>query len=643
MALALSVALSGLLSPSYAFADSSEFAKAEMEQSILKTSIVASKLTTIQKAISAYYTDKLAWPSSFDDLDGTSGLAEIYYQGSYSTPIGTITGTSATNSYTIRIGVLSNPTDFNLSIYENVAGQVGGDYDSTTNQILLSVPIPHSASIKKNMISRVADTSGFNLNTMETDLHLDSNDILNASKVFGVNANFDTLNTVNVNANSAALDTINADDLLVNVESTITDGTANSISFNSLTVTDTLEADDLNFNALDFDTVNATNAKSLNLIVTDTARATTLNADEVEFKNGNFHNSLNADVAHIQKLVTDSLQADQFITPISFNSHAEINGVMNTLSTLRVDSLHSVSGTASLGQTVLNKDLNSNVATLKSNLNITNSAFADEATFNNNLTVYGRSDFESLVGTSASISNLLRVKGDATITNTLSLNGDLIAGGRVIARNGEWYENGQKIVDKYYGINEKVADADRLGGKDSSQLAVKSRSNVFQRATTFNKNLNVNGSVTSGSGVLFSSSGRLYDQGTLVSSKYATKAELNQADQYINSYLTQVRADVESAINRKRGEIQGYESRINTVLAGQPAINSKIAQVTSNLNTTESNLATAKNYVNSGTSSLNGAKGKISAVEGVADRIASTTAWTTTVNEKTITINKRYR
>ncbi|HBC3902296.1 TPA: hypothetical protein KD856_004039 [Vibrio parahaemolyticus] len=640
-AIALGVALSGLFAP-IALANTQDIGQAELEQSMRQTSLVSSKLTTLQRAVSAFYSDKLRFPSSLDDLDGTSGLPEIYYKGNYKTPIGTISGVATANSYTLIIPVSSNPTNHQLGIYESVAGEIGGDYNSASNTIRVSVPIPHAASVRKNMLQTTPDTSGFGLNTMETDLSLGDNDITNVSKLLGESATFTNATSNEVQALSGSMDNLTTKDLLVNIESSVTDGDADTILFNTLDVTQTLTSKDFEFNSIDFTSVSADNTVAQSLDVAAAATVGTLIANEVEFERGNFHASLSADIVKVyDKFATDSLKVDRFISPVSFNSPVLINDVMTTMSSLTINGqLIQNSGITQLGKTTVLGDLETSTAQFVNNLTINNSVLANTAQFGGDVGVTGRTDLEAVVGTSANIGNLLRVNGSANVSNQVSLNGDLYAGSRLVARNGEWYENGQKLSSRYYGKNDKVANADKLGGKDSSLLAVKSRNNVFKGATTFSRNLVVNGTIRSGSGVLVDSSGRLYDQGVLVSSKYASKSDLSRADSDMQNYMNQIETAVVSEMNRKRSELQGYASRINKVRSGQGGIDTKNNQSQSYLNTASTNLSTALNYTNSGTQSLDGVKGKVSNLERLGNTVQNMTAYNTTVTRKTHTIYK---
>ena len=266
---------------------------------------------------------------------------------------------------------------------------------------------------------------------------------------------------------------------------------------------------------------------------------------------------------------------------------------------------------------------------------------AKTANFLQNVEVLGRTSLDALLGTSANVSNKVFVNGSANVTNELRLNGDLMAGNKVIARDGAWYENGQKVTERYYGLNDKVANAKKLGGKDSSLLAVKSRNNVFRSATTFSRDLRVNNAVRSASGLLIDSSGRLYDRGVLVSSRYAKKTDVTSATNEINSKIAQIESIVQSAVNQKQSQLTGYRNRINTVRGQQSSINTNNNSSLSLLAQADSNLTTANNYYRQANSKLQGGKTKVNALNSLGNTVKSMAAYRTTIVNHTHTIYKQ--
>lgn len=637
IACAIILSLGGSYVPS-AIAD--DVGNAELQRSLEQSQIASTKLTTLQDAVSSFYTANLRWPTTLSEL--TSGV-NVYYVGGFDTPFGTITGTqNGASSYSLTIAVDNTPSDYKLGQYETIAGLVGGDY--VANTININVTIPYSASVVKNMLQRTEDTSGFGLNTMKTDLSLDGNDITNIKSLIGDNATLTNVLSSTVTSQNASFDDLTTVDFVVNNRADIVDGNSNFATFDDLKITNKIETKDLDFQSIDFTDLTVDNNTITDLLtVTNRATIDQLVAENVEFETGSFSASLSAINADADTLFTDELYVDKVLTPVSFNSPVVINDVATALSDVVINgTLNQTTGSATLGKTSIAGNLNAPVVTFKHDLTINNSVYSSSGNFKGNVTVYGRSDLNALVGTSANIANKLKVNGNATVNDELNLNGNLIAGKQAIAKSSQWYENGTKIVDKYYGINEKVADAELLSGKDSSKLAIKARSNIFSQSATFQNNIYVNGSIRSGSGVLIDSSGRLYDGGTLVSSHYATKSELASADSAINSKLTQVESAIANEMARRRSELKGYETRIASVQSQQVTLDGKASSIDSLLNQSAANLASAENMVDQGSTSLNGAKGKVSSLSSLGSSVKNLDAYKTSVTRRTHYIYKRY-
>lgn len=637
IACAIILSLGGSYVP-LAFAD--DTGSAELQRSLNQSRIASTKLTTLQDAVSSFYTANLRWPSSLTEL--TSGV-NVYYVGGFDTPFGTITGSQVgANSYSLSISVDSSPSNYKQGQYETIAGLVGGEYAADT--ININVTMPYSASVVKNMLQRTEDTSGFNLNTMETDLSLDGNDITNIKSLIGDNATLTDVNSLTATSKNASFDDLTTVDFVVNNRADIENGDSNFATFDSLNVTNKIEANDLDFQSINFTELavdNNTVTDSLN--VTNRATIDNLTAENIEFETGSFSASLSAINANADTLYTDELYVDEVLTPVSFNSPTVINDVATALSDVLIGgTLNQTTGSATLGNASISGNLNAPIVTFKNNLTIQNSAYSDSGNFKRNVTVYGSTNLNALVGTSANIANKLKINSNATIHDELNLSGNLNAGNKMIAKSSQWYENGVKISDKYYGINDKVADAERLGGKDSSQLAVKARSNIFSQAATFKSNVNVKGTIRSGSGVLIDSSGNLYDGGVRVSSLYATKSELANADSEVNSKVAQVESAVANEIARRRSELQGYETRIASVQSQQTYLDGKAASIDSLLNQSAANLASANNLTEQGRSSLNGVKGKVSSLNSLGTSVKNLDAYKTTVTNRTHYIYKRY-
>ncbi|EJE4208801.1 hypothetical protein M3899_003286 [Vibrio parahaemolyticus] len=612
---------------------------AELVLSSEQTNIATVKLMTLHQAVSSFYTANLRWPSSLTEL---STGTDVYFIGDFSTPFGTITGAAnGANSYTLQISVPTTPSDFRRAQYENLAGSIGGDY--VANSVQLNIPVPYTASVAKNMLQRTEDASGFGLNEMLTDLSLGDNDITNIKKLAGEDIELTgTLKTPKLESIDASIDTIQTQSLNVNKTADIKEGSADSANFNEFVINDKLEADSFNYDSLDIGELTVSDQSVIDSItVSERGTIDYLDAERVDFDYGSFTASLSAINAEANKLIVDEFMVDSFVGPVTFNSPVMVNDVTQAMGPFTVNGpLTQSNGTVNLGQTEIQSNLTTGYANLGGDVQVDGNFTAKTANFLQNVEVLGRTSLEALLGTSANVSNKVFVNGSANVTNELRLNGDLMAGNKVIARDGAWYENGQKVTERYYGLNDKVANAEKLGGKDSSLLAVKSRNNVFRSATTFSRDLRVNNAVRSASGLLIDSSGRLYDRGVLVSSKYAKKTDVTSATNEINSKIAQIESIVQSAVNQKQSQLTGYRNRINTVRGQQSSINTNNNSSLSLLAQADSNLTTANNYYRQANSTLQGGKTKVNALNSLGNTVKSMAAYRTTIVNHTHTIYK---
>ncbi|OCP68396.1 hypothetical protein [Vibrio parahaemolyticus] len=631
-----------LASPMVAIAED-EIDSASIVLSTEQTNMATVKLMTLQQAVSSYYAANLRWPNSLTDL--TTG-ANVYFVGDFSTPFGNISGVkNSENSYSLQINVPANPTDYRRGQYETLAGNVGGDYAS--NRISFSIPVPYAASVKMNMLQRTEDTSGSGLNEMLASLSLGNNDITNIQRLVGDNIELSgDFNVSTVEAIDASVDTAEIDTLNVNVSGDIEEGVADTANIAEFVVNDTLKTEVLTFGSLDLGELTVSdNAIVDNVTITKRATLDYLDADRVEFDYGNFTASLSAVNAEVHTLTTDGLRVDRFIGPVRFNSPVAINDVTQALGTFTVNgqlTQKDRAGNFSLGNTKVNGNLTTiGAAQFDSNVKVTGSFTAGSADFTQSVNVNGRTSLDDLRGASARFSNKVIVKGKATVNQQLRISGDLIAGNRVVARNGIWYENGQKVTDRYYGINSKVSDADKLSGVDSSKLAVKSRNNVFNSTNTFRKNIYVTGAVRSGAGVLVDASGRLYDQGVLFSSKYAKQAELTSAEKAINDKIAAVESQINSAVNSKQSQLTSYRTQLNGVITQQNGIDSTNNESQKQIDLARTYLQQAESNYNTSNTALSGSSQKVSSLTNLANQVNSMDAFRTTVIRKTNTIYKR--
>ncbi len=87
----------------------------------------------------------------------------------------------------------------------------------------------------------------------------------------------------------------------------------------------------------------------------------------------------------------------------------------------------------------------------------------------------------------------------ATFSQGLQVNGNLMSGGTTVASNGQWFEGGQALTLRYLGINGKAANSALLDGVSAGQFAQRGSNNTFTGANTFNQDVTVGGQALLGS------------------------------------------------------------------------------------------------------------------------------------------------
>jgi len=158
--------------------EASESARSSVEQRTALVDKTARKVTDIRAALMAYYTDKTAWPASLDLL-----VAGGYYpKADWSTPYGNIAGAINGTSYVLSLTLPngSRATPIGKLIAAKANGTASG---SNNTDLTFTIGTPSQASIVKNMLSRVKDPNNAMANTMETDINMNGNNILDTGTV----------------------------------------------------------------------------------------------------------------------------------------------------------------------------------------------------------------------------------------------------------------------------------------------------------------------------------------------------------------------------------------------------------------------------------------------------------------------------
>ena len=163
--------------------------------------LVVMKLSDIRVAAMAYWSEYQDYPAVINDL-----VADSFYFGTFTTTFGTaIGGTDNDNSYALTIDMPSPE----LASY--VASNVNGTFIGNT--VTLEFGLPMSAVSNDVTLARFADPDNPDLNTMNTDINMNGNNIDNVG----------TLTTNNATVNG---------DLIVNSGTNTLEMTASGLSYN---------------------------------------------------------------------------------------------------------------------------------------------------------------------------------------------------------------------------------------------------------------------------------------------------------------------------------------------------------------------------------------------------------------------------
>ena len=194
------------MSPVYAASVSQSAVQAHTQAESL-ISQTETELLRVSSGLRNYYVSSLGWPTNLNQISN-------FYTGNYSTPMGSIVGSIGTTGYQLSISI-SDTDATTIALVKSLATKLGGAYDDGTKSLAIPVDTPQEAAIVSAMLSRLPDTTGSGLNTMQTDLGMggfDINDIkdVNATTVNASTVNSTDLVSTNITAVKADITTVNA-------------------------------------------------------------------------------------------------------------------------------------------------------------------------------------------------------------------------------------------------------------------------------------------------------------------------------------------------------------------------------------------------------------------------------------------------
>lgn len=459
-------------------------------------------LMEVRSALMRYYTEKRGWPTDVNKLaTEVDGNGKPYYAGKLKTAYGSVVGAPATGPngsfFNLTVDMPNGASRAQLS--KVVASRVRGS--TTSSGIALEVNTPSSAIIAKTFLSRLpADASNPDANKMEADLNMAGHWLKNAN-LQGNQVDVTTLKTVDLNVTQDATISRN-----VNV------GGALSVTGDSTF------------------TGNVTHSGQVTV-------AKDLTVSQNLTSNGTF----TANGAFLAKGASTFDGTVAFNKAATFNGHVDINGPLTVDGVATFTKPVTFNGAiTSNGLITANGGITGTTATFQ-NANITNQLTAGSLVVNNDMTVANNLVVGKDIVSSGTIravngefSGYLTVTGLTTSGSVRANNGYYVgASNYLIAdKDGNLYEKGVPLSQKYLGINDKAKDSDKLDGLDSTEFARLAFDNTYTGRNTFNGRVDMNGGLYAGGKIVVSADGNtLYEGGQALSSKYlGIKAKAADSD-----------------------------------------------------------------------------------------------------------------
>lgn len=494
--LALSFALTGSIGHAAIAAD----LETDMQQQVYeKIDVGVSLLDTVRSAVVAYYSTNMAWPANTSTLVNSQYVATV--TAPWSSPVsGAVTASGRSFTLTLPAG--------NVAVAQGISAKMAGVVSGSNVSII--VPIPASAAINANNLSRIAVSGMPEVNRMFTDIDMNSNSLNNVNSV----------NALLINGKKAVLD-----DLVINTSldvvpdakfrRAVTVGT-------DLTVTNKVKSASVETNSL---LVNGGAAVSSDLTAgslkstSDVIATRKVAGASAEFNTAVINGSLKA-VSGVFDSVSlkdgtatnftvntfKALGVSDFAGDALFHGNVSIDGALSVLGIASAKDIRE--GGVLLKDKYLGIDAKSKDADKLDGLDST--AFAQLATANS-------------------------FTGINSFTQVINANGGIAVDGKTVvsADGSTLYENGAALSSKYLGINAKAvsagtadnatnaANADKLDGLDSTAFAQLAKDNTYTGKNTFTQAIYADGGViVDGKTVVSADGSTLYENGMALSTKY---------------------------------------------------------------------------------------------------------------------------
>jgi hypothetical protein len=503
--------------------EASESARSSVKQRTVLVDKTARKVTDIRAALMAYYTDKMAWPASLDLLVAGGYYPKADWSTPYGNIAGAINGTSYVLSLTLPNGSRATPIGKLIAAKANGTASGGNNTDLT-----FTIGTPSQASLVKNMLSRVKDPNNAMANTMETDINMNGNNILDAGTVTadifdGTTAKIsgktttgqlevggstlalgDAVFAENVNIKKALIAdgaTVINNTLNVAGKTTLADADVNSLAVkgaqsvagtstlngatavnNTLKVTGKATLADADVNNLAVkgaQTVTGTStmngATTVNNTLKVTGSSTLANTSVADLYVGGQLTNVGAMYLRDALVVdgTTTLKGATVVqNKLTVNNGARISG-LTELDTLQVNQNGQVAGTFGVtGKTTL------------ADLTAANAAFTGNVSINGTHTVAGVSTLNG----ATTVNNTLKVTGKTTLTDT-DVNNLAVKGNQTVA--GTLGVTGKTTLNELAATNAAFSGNVAVGGSHTVTGV-----STLNGATTVNNTLKVTGKTT---------------------------------------------------------------------------------------------------------------------------------------------------
>ncbi|MFM2668656.1 hypothetical protein AAFX24_28335 [Vibrio mediterranei] len=588
----LAICCSTLLLTTPAYANSTAAQRQASLSYEHQTSLAELTNAEVQRVIGAlhnFYASNMAWPLDIALISGVDG----FYSGNFQTPFGSVNGQLSGVAY--RVSVNFNGIDAKqLAKLKAITAQNGGTVSGNTLSYMIDPP--QNAAVVRSMLSRLPDTTGSGLNTMQANINMNGFNLENVGDIGADNIISNNATVQTFTSNQGTIDTLTASNASVDTATiangTVTNLTSSNASIDSLTATsaniDTAtinqgQINTLTGQTLTFNDGNVTNLSTSDLDATraviDSATITSLNGttanlDTAKVNLGEFNRleSTNADITNLNsnKAVINNLESNVGSIANLTSSKATITNADITNGKIR---------TLDITQ-VLNAPT-ANIDKIYSNL-----VDSDLIVTSRLQSKTGVIDIDADVNIDGNLSAKNGEFESVRVTNNLILGGDITdsSGNRLVDRSGRLFYQNQDTDLRYLKVGATAYNANRLGGVDAGRFARNDTSNTFMRKQYFNAGLDVRGTLTADNiaarGTI--SANRFVLNGWDMGSIQGSLNHLNNKDTNLQNQINDLKHNTGAQMGRWKHEMQGWQYKRRDYSAGRVILGGSYRHTISN-------------------------------------------------------------